>query len=202
MLLHMRFLSNETKRLLTKTRSAHYFHSAAFYGIISPDMFFPPDLLDQVYGFVDGVRAALYPFFQKVGQKAVEKGTELGKRLMARVPPEKRKPVLMVSIGAFAVLVLVFAGIPLLTRDKPEKQRPSAPMVKEAPAKQGLIPPDELFLPDEPDFIPGVMLERERRTSWTDADAASLWQDPLKNGEEPWRNRIERTIDEIMESVP
>jgi hypothetical protein len=59
-----------------------------------------------------------------------------------------------------------------------------------------------LFLPDEPDFIPGVMLGREQRTVWTAGDAESLWQDPLKNGEEPWRNRIEDAIDAIMESVP
>jgi len=159
-------------------------------------MAFPPRLPDQIYEFAAGVKAALYPFFHK----AVEKGTELGKGLLERLPPEKRKPVLMVSIGACAVLVLVFAGIPLLTRDKPDERKPAA--VGNAPARQGIIPPDDLFLPSEPDFIPGVMLEREQRTVWTAADAAPLWQDPLKNGEEPWRNRIEKTIDEIMESVP
>jgi hypothetical protein len=68
--------------------------------------------------------------------------------------------------------------------------------------RQGLIPSDDLFLPEEPDFIPGVLLERERRTMWTADDAEPLWQDPLRDGEAPWRNRIEKTIDEIMESVP
>jgi hypothetical protein len=99
--------------------------------------------------------------------------------------------------------VLALAGIPLLTRDRPDERKPAAaPVAGNAPARQGIIPPDDLFLPDEPDFIPGVMLEREQRTAWTAADAVPLWQDPLKNGEEPWRNRIEKTIDEIMESVP
>jgi hypothetical protein len=155
-------------------------------------MAFPPRLPDQVYEFAARVKAAVYPFLQKAA--------ELGKRLLERLPPEKRKPVLMVSIGACAVLVLVLAGIPLLTRDKPDERKPAA--AGNAPARQGIIPSDDLFLPDEPDFVPGVMLEREQRTVWTDADAASLWQDPLKNGEEPWRNRVEKTIDEIMESVP
>jgi hypothetical protein len=65
-----------------------------------------------------------------------------------------------------------------------------------------IIPPDELFLPDEPDFVPGVMLEREQRTEWTAADAVPYWQDPLRNGEQEWRNLIEKTIDDLMESVP
>jgi len=155
-------------------------------------MAFPPSLPDQVYEFAAGVKAAVYPFLQKAA--------EWGKRLMERLPPEKRKPILMVSVGACAVLALVIAGIPLLTRDKPDERKPAA--AKNAPARQGIIPPDDLFLPDEPDFIPGVMLEREQRTAWTAADIAPLWQDPLKNGEEPWRNRVEKTIDEIMESVP
>ena len=155
-------------------------------------MAFPPRLPDQVYEFAAGVKAAVDPFLQKAA--------EWGKRLIERLPPEKRKPVLMVSIGACAVLALVIAGIPLLTRVKPDERKPAA--AGNAPVRQGIIPPDDLFLPDEPDFIPGVMLEREQRTAWTAADAAPLWQDPLKNGEEPWRNRIEKTIDEIMESVP
>ena len=65
-----------------------------------------------------------------------------------------------------------------------------------------IIPPEDLFLPEEPDFIPGVLLERERRTSWTVEDAAPYWQDPLKDGEEPWRQQIEDEIDELMERVP
>jgi hypothetical protein len=162
-------------------------------------MAFPPHLPDKVYEFADNVKAALYPFFHK----AAEKAAGLGRRLMEKLPPEKRKPVLMVSIGACAVLVLILAGIPLLTRDKSEKRKPAAASpAGNVPVREGLIPPDDLFLPEEPDFIPGVMLEREQRASWTAADAVPLWQDPLKNGEEPWRNRIEKTIDEIMESVP
>ena len=64
------------------------------------------------------------------------------------------------------------------------------------------IPAEELFLPDEPDFLPGVLLERERRTSWTEQDAAEYWQDPLRSGEEQWREAIETAIDEFLERVP
>jgi len=64
------------------------------------------------------------------------------------------------------------------------------------------IPAEELFLPDEPDYIPGVILEREQRLKWTDEDAQEYWQDPLKNGEEQWREKIENSIDKFLEQVP
>jgi hypothetical protein len=64
------------------------------------------------------------------------------------------------------------------------------------------IPPEELFLPAEPDFLPGVTLERERRQSWTAEDAEPYWQDPLKSGEEPWRDRVEAVVDELLERAP
>jgi len=64
------------------------------------------------------------------------------------------------------------------------------------------IPAEDLFLPDEPDYLPGVLLEREQRLSWTEEDAAEYWQDPLRFGEEQWREKIEAAIDEILERVP
>jgi hypothetical protein len=64
------------------------------------------------------------------------------------------------------------------------------------------IPAEEIFLPDEPDFIPGVLLERERRTSWTEQDAVEYWHDPLRAGEEQWREKIETAVDEFLERIP
>jgi len=64
------------------------------------------------------------------------------------------------------------------------------------------VPPEELFLPDEPDFIPGVMLERNMRLFWTEEDASAFWQDPLKFGEEQWRDKLEAAINEFLERVP
>ena len=117
-------------------------------------------------------------------------------RLVEKVPPEKRRLVLTASLGFCAVFVLVLAGASLAKGGEKEGKGAAAPV------RQGVIPPDDLFLPDEPDFVPGILLEREQRAAWTADDAAPLWQDPLRNGEEPWRDRIERTVDEIMESVP
>lgn len=70
-------------------------------------------------------------------------------------------------------------------------------LIREAP-----IPPEELFLPDEPDFLPGVIPERERRSLWTAEDAEPYWYNPLEGGTEEWRNRIKAVLDEFLEHVP
>ena len=116
------------------------------------------------------------------------------------LPQGKRRLIVMGSIGICAVFLLIITGTLLLTGGGREERKPE--VRKQAAARQGLISPDDVFLPEEPDFIPGVLLEREQRTMWAADDVESLWQDPLKGGEEPWRNQIEKTIDEIMESVP
>ena len=121
-------------------------------------------------------------------------------RLTAKIPPEKRHLVLMTTAGAAALLLLVIIGALVLSRGKPRVQDP--PVVRTETVRQGIIPPEDLFLPDEPDFLPGIILEREQCAEWTAEDAAPFWQNPLKDGEEPWRNHIENTIDEIMETVP
>jgi len=64
------------------------------------------------------------------------------------------------------------------------------------------ISAEEMFIPDEPDFIPGVLLEREKRLSWTEKDAMEYWQDPLENGEAVWRAKLENEIDKLLEYVP
>ena len=120
--------------------------------------------------------------------------------LTAKIPPEKRNLVLMSAAGAVVLVLLIIAGAHILSRSKTRIQNP--PAARTETVQQGIIPPEELFLPDEPDFLPDVILEREQRTEWTAEDAAPFWQNPLKDGEEQWRDHIENTIDEIMETVP
>jgi hypothetical protein len=108
-----------------------------------------------------------------------------------------RERLIFAGFG-FAFVFLVCAGVFILA-NKTRRQyvEPVPP-----PAARIAIPPEELFLLDEPDFIPGVLLERERRASWSAEDAESFWQDPLRNGEEQWRDQVEAIIDELMERVP
>jgi hypothetical protein len=64
------------------------------------------------------------------------------------------------------------------------------------------IPPEELFLPDEPDFLPPIVPERPPRESWTAEDALPFWTDPGEKDSPRWRDRINSVIDELMERVP
>jgi len=120
---------------------------------------------------------------------------------LEKMPSRRRKPVLIVSAAVLAALLVVFVGVSLPDRDAYDVWE-APPPARDTAAQRNLIPPEELFLPDEPDFVPGVLLGREQRTEWTAEDAEPWWQNPLADGEEQWRIRIERMIDEIMESVP
>ncbi|MHB9293333.1 hypothetical protein Holit_02454 [Hollandina sp. SP2] len=64
------------------------------------------------------------------------------------------------------------------------------------------IAPEDLFLPDEPDFLPEVLLNREPRNPWTLEDVRPFWTDPLQDDPELWRERIKATIDTFLEGVP
>jgi hypothetical protein len=64
------------------------------------------------------------------------------------------------------------------------------------------IPPEEFFIPDEPDFLPEVLWEQEPRESWTPEDAHPFWTDPLKDNRRVWQGRVEGAIDELLERLP
>ena len=147
-------------------------------------------------------------FFSKIGNleffhREEDKTTGLWGSLKEKLDalknklPSDRRIVLIMAIGLPVVLLLFITGALLLSKDASVK--PELPASSVTPRR---IPAEDLFLPDEPDFVPGVILEREKRTQWTADDAMPWWQDPLKDGEQEWRDQIEKTVDDIMESVP
>ncbi|MDR1869726.1 MAG: hypothetical protein LBQ82_07050 [Treponema sp.] len=109
---------------------------------------------------------------------------------------KKRQVVLICTAGVVVLLVL---SVVLSKAGSGKEELPAGP---DRLNIRIAIPPDELFLPDEPDFVPGVQLQREQRSSWTEEDAAIFWRDPLRNGEEQWREKIEAAVDELLERVP
>jgi hypothetical protein len=110
---------------------------------------------------------------------------------------ESKHRFALVCTAVFVVL-LTLSVIISLRKSSAGNQR----LEPERPRINLAIPAEELFLPDEPDFLPAILLERERRSSWTEQDAAEYWQDPLKSGEEQWREKIESAIDEFLERIP
>jgi hypothetical protein len=63
------------------------------------------------------------------------------------------------------------------------------------------IPREELFIPDEPDFLPPVQLYREQKKQWTAEDAAPFWTDPAVLDDD-WRGKVEEYVDKLLERVP
>ena len=115
------------------------------------------------------------------------------------VPEKKRRFVIYISLGALVFIIIVIFWVSIRSCSTPE-----SPIFKETTdIRQGSIGKDEVFLPEEPDFVPEVILERQQRTTWTLDDVMPWWKDPLKSGgEEPWRELIEKTVDEILGGVP
>jgi len=110
---------------------------------------------------------------------------------------ERKRQVVLVCTVVFAAVLTLSVLLSLKLPVKKEKTDEHNNLNFKVP-----IPPDEVFLPEEPDFVPGVILERERRTVWTEKDAQEYWQDPLKEGEEQWRDKVESEIDKYLERVP
>ncbi|MCL2804369.1 MAG: hypothetical protein FWD26_00315 [Treponema sp.] len=109
----------------------------------------------------------------------------------------QKQRLILVCTAVFALLLTLSVIISITGKDSTAEQTEPERTMINLP-----IPAGELFIPEEPDFLPQVLLQRERRTSWTDEDAAEHWQDPLKSGEEQWREKIEAEIDKFLERVP
>jgi len=159
-----------------------------------------PRFFAQIVSIASGIRSYLRGFpgeFRKLlaGAESAVDG-KLGK-----APARGRKLALVATLAALSVFLVVFAVASLLGRDPGDALRASPPEAGWDLAA-GLIPLEELFLPDEPDFVPGVLLWREQRPEWAAEDAEAWWRNPLSRGEALWRDRLERMVDDIMENVP
>jgi len=113
-----------------------------------------------------------------------------------KLTAEQKRNIILIGTAVFAVL-LTFSVIMSMV-NRAAKKRHKEP---ERTNVRVVIPSEELFLPDEPDFLPGVILDRGKRSIWSEQDAAEYWQDPLREGEEQWREKIEAAIDELLERV-
>jgi hypothetical protein len=113
-----------------------------------------------------------------------------------------RRAVLF-SLVAFLLLVLLaLIGVLLMMNYSNAAAGRAAARELSDTFKPLAVPPEDLFLPGEPDFLPEVLLEKERQSTWTAEDAKPFWKDPLQDNPELWRERMETVIDRLMERVP
>jgi hypothetical protein len=133
----------------------------------------------------------------KLGPLLYDKAAIPADKILARIPPDMRRPVLF-GLGGAVFLLIIIVALMLANRAGKSRESGDLPAMPAGPA----IPAEELFLPAEPDFLPQALLEREPYRSWTAEDAAPYWKN-LKNGRgDEWREESRAVIDELMESVP
>jgi nitrate reductase gamma subunit len=120
---------------------------------------------------------------------------------------EKHTKIVKVTFGALAVILCLLTGILLLQRsieknaDVKHSEAETIQMFLRTASGASSIPAEDIFLPDEPDYLPNVILEREPHT-WSEKDARGYWTNPLENEHINWRGAITDVVDDIMDKVP
>jgi hypothetical protein len=108
---------------------------------------------------------------------------------------------LVLLLGALGFLLICLMGV-IILMNRNTKEPSNFSRTLRNNFKPLSIAPEDLFLPDEPDFLPEVLLNREPRNPWTLEDVRPFWTDPLQDDPELWRERIKAAIDEFLEGVP
>lgn len=60
----------------------------------------------------------------------------------------------------------------------------------------------ELFVEDEPDFVPPYLYYRAPQTSWTPESVSQLWQKPDNKTIQDVRKAADDRISELLEAIP
>ena len=133
-----------------------------------------------------------------LGRDFKGKSLETINKFLEHIPEEKRKPIIII-FGSLIFLCICIIFISLIfIRTSPSVSGTPGPGRS---ASHVHIPMDDLFFPNEPDFLPFLLLEREPRQPWTADDLRLFWTDPVSGYEEMWRDLAIETIDRLMEGV-
>ena len=108
---------------------------------------------------------------------------------------EWKKHPLFLGLAGIAVLAL-FLLVIILALNSGNRNKNMLQTSASLPS----IASEELFIPSEPDFLPGILLEREPRYFWSLDDIRVYWRIPEDPGR--WRKEISLALDELMEGVP
>jgi len=111
-----------------------------------------------------------------------------------RFPHEKRKPLLIGLGGIAAVFLILIIVLVAVSPGKPKGDTSSNMTAAFS------IPVEDLFMPEEPDFLPAFILERQPRSFWSLDDIREYWKVPDDSAH--WKEEIKTTVDELMEGVP
>jgi hypothetical protein len=119
---------------------------------------------------------------------------------------EAVKSHLRIAAAAGAALLIIIILLLILAVVKSPKKAKNPDLTAStdlaAEYKELTLSPEDFFLPDEPDFVPDVILEREPRDGWAEEDARPFWSDPMENNGDTWRKRIQSGVDDLLEHIP
>ena len=128
---------------------------------------------------------------EKAGLPGMTRITAFGRKIF----DDAQKKPLLFGLGGLAALALILLIVALALHAGHGKKT----MVENA-ASIPLIPPEDLFIPSEPDFLPVFLFEREKRNFWSLDDIRIYWK--LPQNPERWKKEISSAIDKLMEGVP
>jgi hypothetical protein len=146
-------------------------------------------------GFVKVFLAQFADFLKRVSGSAasltgrVKEKTKIGSKL--------RKTIAAAVVGA----VVVITSLMLILARNARPALPSQDSDAVAELFRMELPPEELFLGGEPDFLPRLIPERERRDAWDADNARPYWTNPGGEGA-VYEGMMSAVVDEIMEQVP
>lgn len=130
-------------------------------------------------------------FIKSLGEKISE--------LLQNLSPRQRRFIIIYCGGAAALVLFLVVLLWAMAHNR--GSAPSGGRELSEALGPRTIPPEELFLPEEPDFLPEVLLDREP-APWTTEDVRPFWTDPREGGSELWQERIKGVIDELLENIP
>jgi len=113
---------------------------------------------------------------------------------------KKRKAALLVALPLLVITPIVTVTVLRGKAAKAELPEIPAPEPQIQRSVQG-IPVTEIYWPPEPDFVPDVLLEREKKTAWTASEAAVYWKDPVENTT-TLLSDFAHDMDALLEKVP
>jgi hypothetical protein len=150
-------------------------------------------------GFIKNFLDHAAGFFGDIHEKFVDLTAEITGTVKEQFEADPKLKI--ISAGIALAVVLVIAGMMLiLTRNSRSRRMRDSDAVAELFRME--LPAEELFLGDEPDFLPEVLLEREQREEWTADDARPYWIDPADEGDKIYEDMIGVVVDRIMERIP
>jgi hypothetical protein len=146
-------------------------------------------------GFVKGLLARSADFLKRNSGNAAGLIGRVKEKFNAG--PKLKKIIIAVLIG---VVVVIASVMLILMRDTQPAPTRDSDAVAELFRME--LPPEEFFLGDEPDFLPRLIPERERRDAWNADDARPYWTNPGDEGVKVYEDTMSAVVDEIMERLP